>query len=483
MRTSVTKQTPKPSLPTPNARHLELRPATLSSQKAKPAAGSQTSFASKSKPPSNSLDCNHIFHPHTHNRPFSCFLTPITIQLPLLTGTPVLPLTPPAPEPRRSPLRQGCSHFLSRRRSSVRGQRLTNFPAPPSPTAGTASTSARPRGPRHAEFSRTASQGVPPRPPVADFLSRSCYASGSPADLFARLPSWFRDSFRGLPRRTPGPRPPHPPLHPRPSAQPQPQRGGSSPTTSSSASYHLFSAAPRPTSGPARLAPPRPPLRPGSQALQLVPGARGLPTLGSGSPLHPRPAPPKARRHPPRPPPPPPSPSSDTGSPAGPPSLRTTHPLWWEPGGRAPQHAAPQHAPVPPPLPPGRPRWRPDPHRGRARLAQTPHSPRVGLLRHGADSQGLPAGSGRARRRGDERATGSLGPRAEGAAAARRWLPRSLARRAGGPGRLLARRPGSEAARSLGPGRGGLRSRWASLTGGGGGGSAAALNSTWRRRR
>lgn len=111
MRTSVTKQTPKPSLPTPNARHLELRPATLSSQKAKPAAGSQTSFASKSKPPSNSLDCNHIFHPHTHNRPFSCFLTPITIQLPLLTDTPVLPLTPPAPEPRRSPLAAGMLAF------------------------------------------------------------------------------------------------------------------------------------------------------------------------------------------------------------------------------------------------------------------------------------------------------------------------------------------------------------------------------------
>lgn len=57
----------------------------------------------------------------------------------------------------------------------------------------------------------------------------------------------------------------------------------------------------------------------------------------------------------------------------------------------------------------------------------------------------------------------------------------SLAHTVGRPGRLWARRPGSEAAHSLGPGWGGLHSRWASLPGSSG--SAAALNSTWRRRR
>lgn len=60
-------------------------------------------------------------------------------------------------------------------------------------------------------------------------------------------------------------------------------------------------------------------------------------------------------------------------------------------------------------------------------------------LAAGAPLQGAPAGLAA----GDERATGSLGPRAEGAAAARRWLPARTA--GGGPGRRRARRPGSEA--------------------------------------
>lgn len=59
--------------------------------------------------------------------------------------------------------------------------------------------------------------------------------------------------------------------------------------------------------------------------------------------------------------------------------------------------------------------------------------------------RGFAADSSRAWRRGDERATGSLGPRAEGAAPARRWLPRSHGGRAGregcGRGGRAPRRP------------------------------------------
>lgn len=69
--------------------------------------------------------------------------------------------------------------------------------------------------------------------------------------------------------------------------------------------------------------------------------------------------------------------------------------------------------------------------------------------------KGPAAGSSPARRQGNERAAGSLGPRAEGAAAARRSLPRSH----GGRAKKAAgrERPGSEAVPLLGP-RGGAGS-------------------------
>lgn len=121
------------------------------------------------------------------------------------------------------------------------------------------------------------------------------------------------------------------------------------------------------------------------------------------------------------------------------------------------------------PSPPPRQRRCPDPHLRRAPASQTPHSPRVGLLRHGADSRGLrcrlwpgPAAAG-----GNERAAGSLGPGAEGAAAARRSLGGSHGGRAGRA--AGEERPGSEAAPLPGP-RGGA-------------GSALGLPHRRRRRR
>lgn len=82
---------------------------------------------------------------------------------------------------------------------------------------------------------------------------------------------------------------------------------------------------------------------------------------------------------------------------------------------------------------------------------------------------GSAAGSGRARRRrrGNERAAGSLGPGAEGAAAARRSLAGSHGGKAGKA--AGGERPGSEAAPLPGP-RGGA-------------GSALGLPHRWRRRR
>ena len=95
--------------------------------------------------------------------------------------------------------------------------------------------------------------------------------------------------------------------------------------------------------------------------------------------------------------------------------------------------------PSPPPPPkrtcsssssPAGPAGVPTPTLAASRPPRAPHSPGVGLLRHGADSRGLCCrlGPGRARRQGNKRAAGSLGPGAEGAAAARRSLARSLSR-------------------------------------------------------
>lgn len=115
----------------------------------------------------------------------------------------------------------------------------------------------------------------------------------------------------------------------------------------------------------------------------------------------------------------------------------------------------------------------PTPTLAAPRPPRAPHSPRVGLLRHGADSRGLCCrlGPGRARRQGNKRAAGSLGPGAEGAAAARRSLARSLAHTAGGrAGKVTGgERPGSEADPLPGP-RGGA-------------GSALGLPHRRRRRR
>lgn len=70
------------------------------------------------------------------------------------------------------------------------------------------------------------------------------------------------------------------------------------------------------------------------------------------------------------------------------------------------------------------------------------------------------AGSGRARRRrGNEPAAGSLGPGAEGAAAARRSLARWLARRAGREGGWRGEAGLRGGPAPWAPGRGGLRSR------------------------
>lgn len=172
-----------------------------------------------------------------------------------------------------------------------------------------------------------------------------------------------------------------------------------------------------------------------------------------------------------------------------PPSPSASRPLCWGSGGREPQARGPPNAHLFLLffLSPG-PRRRPDPPALAApRPPGAPHSPRVGLLRHGADSRGFrcrlwpgPAaavkrtGGGLARAGSGRRGHGpALAPSHHGrAGTAGGW--RGEARLRGGP---APRRP-----RSLGPGAG-RAPLSASLTGGGGGGSAAALNPTWRRRR
>lgn len=247
-----------------------------------------------------------------------------------------------------------------------------------------------------------------------------------------------------------------------------------------------FLSAQWPTFAPARLSPPFQFLLPRSHPLKSVPGCpwdstshrRASHRRGHAPLLHhllrPRPDDIRRGRRRLRQPP-----SRTPGPRRPPPSPSASRPLWRGPGGRAPPTRRPPAAHLFLLL-----LCSPGPHPRRAPASGAPHSPRVGLLRHGAGSAGSAAGSGRARRR---RRRGTHGRRAR-SGRERKARPgpgaRSLARTAGGrPGRRLAgrgrapRRP-----RSLGPGAG-RAPLSASLTGGGGGGSAAALNPTWRRRR
>lgn len=219
------------------------------------------------------------------------------------------------------------------------------------------------------------------------------------------------------------------PLHPQPRAQQQPQvRRLLADNLQVRLLITCSHAAQWPTSGPARLAPPCPSLRPRSRALQLVPGARGLPTPRVRLPFsitcsaHDQKTSAAAPAAPPRTPGPLP-----VRPPRGPPN-----PSGGNKGGVHP-NTRPPNTHLFLLSPHGCSRRRPDPHPDRARLPQTLHSPRVGLLRHGADSQGLrcrlrpgPAAGGRT---GDGLARAASGRRGRGPA-----LAPSLARRAGREG-------------------------------------------------
>lgn len=239
-----------------------------------------------------------------------------------------------------------------------------------------------------------------------------------------------------------------------------------------------FLSAQWPTFAPARLSPPFQFLLPRSHPLKSVPGCpwdstshrRASHRRGHAPLLHhllrPRPDDIRRGRRRLRQPP-----SRTPGPRRPPPSPSASRPLWRGPGGRAPPTRRPPAAHLFLLL-----LCSPGPHPRRAPASGAPHSPRVGLLRHGAGSAGSAAGSGRARRR---RRRGTHGRRARSGRERKarpgpgaRSLARSLARTAGGRAAgegAGGERPGSEAAPLPGP-RGGA-------------GSALGLPHRRRRRR